>query len=174
MKEEKIKCGGTVYGEGPYTIDDVTTGAVIILRSAATPEVAVMHLDEMDAPNPYELVEGLLRQFIERSGVGGGVSPDNIEALLIGGNFRENRATEEGVMVYVDHALTKEKAEEALKVCGLRVTYLETDVQATKTVKVDKAGSVHIDEQRRGLNKHDAIKSETDYYMLIGKYHDIG
>ncbi|MBW2971852.1 hypothetical protein KY359_02340 [Candidatus Woesearchaeota archaeon] len=167
MRRQEIKCGETACGKGPFTIDDVTTGAVILLRQKGAEQIAVMHLDAMDAPRAYQLVQELLKTYLETAGVAVQVPADSIEAVVIGGDYREHRITDRSVVVYVDHVLAKEKAEEALQLCGIRFTYMDTDRLDTKRVDIRNAEDLRISGEPLGNNKLPAQTSEIDYDMTF-------
>jgi hypothetical protein len=166
MGNEKIAVGETRIGMGPYTIDDVTNNAVIVLCRKGVRTTAVMNLGIMDAPASHEAICDFVRMYNERLGSVGG--PENIEATVIGGEFREHTAKEGSKIVYFDFHLARREAEDALAVCGVIVRYIQTERLATKMVTVGEEGHIEFVEQKMGLNRSPASISLEDYNKAHG------
>ncbi|MBN1544825.1 hypothetical protein JW898_05190 [Candidatus Woesearchaeota archaeon] len=175
MKTDKLKLAEKKIGSSDCTIDDITSNAAVILRTPSAPEFAAMNFDPYDLPRSYDMICRLVKEYLESLGMDSGVTVDNVEAIIIGGDFREHIPVDEGFFVYVEHNLTRRKLEEAFRVAGVRAAYLPTDVRATKSVIVREFGTFEDPSEKRvGNNKAEALKSKTDYDMTLGRYHDQG
>ena len=176
MALEKIDIGQSGYGVGPYTIEDITNNAVILLRNGMNKKVALLNLgvDDDSRQTVPEFVTKYLAQFTLEEDV----KPTSIEAIIVGGDFREHRGTDEGYIIFVDHTLARRSAEEALIISGVRPKYIpadnnpDIDRRMTKRLSVNSNADFEVKGELIGLNQHLAHKSITDYDMTLGKYHD--
>ena len=165
--ETRIERGQTKFGQGPFVVEGVTTNVVIILRNSAYPEeVAVMNMGKSRATESEQLIKGFIEQYeanlISRDEQA--LSPGQLEAIVIGGEFRRHEQVDEGFLVYVDSRLARINFEQSLGRYDVRKTYLpEQDILATKSVKIDEGGNVHFEQMRLGLNRRKALKSKEVY-----------
>lgn len=174
MVDEKLNGGvNMTVGEktinrGPYRIGDVTNNAIVLLRNYMNPEIALINLGVADSVNARDIVAELVGDYIAEHIPAENKIPDNLEAFIIGGDYREHRRADDGTVVYVDHKLAYQKAVEALEDLDLKVTTVEVDRLAVKLVLVDAQGSFEVNGCREGLNVEEAKMSKAEYDLIIG------
>ncbi|MBW2964654.1 hypothetical protein KY363_04300 [Candidatus Woesearchaeota archaeon] len=175
MPDQKtITPGQTMFGNGPFTIEDVTNNAVILLRAPESDWYGVMNLDIQDAPQAHDLVDEFVRKYLAAFDIASEVKPSNIEAIVIGGDFTRHVVTDSGhVVEAAPYHLARRKAEEALAGCGIRTKYIETDARADKRVLIDKEGLMTYSEERKGYNATDAVTT-LRYYKDWKSRNDCG
>jgi len=173
MGYEIVEKGKARLGKGPYEIREVQANAVVILRpttkaakTASETGVAVINLPPTDPISVDDAVEQTVARYLERTGE----DPDNIEAVLIGGVFKDNRLMDDGILVYDMHDLAARYALESLAVRGLRTTTVPSHERSTKMVRVEPNGDFEYDEEFRGFNDQEAQMSYDDYFMKIGRH----
>lgn len=173
MEYEIIQRGKARFGEGPYEVQNVRTSTVVVLRPSESSGIdvgraglAVMNLPPTNPPSTSKAIDSLVDKYLERTGV----PLDRIEAVFVGGVFVEHRSKPNGLIVAYNHDLAAKCVLEALATYGVRTNPVKTDVMATKTVRIEKDGGVHIDEIVEGLNNVDAQMSEEDYRFRFERY----
>jgi hypothetical protein len=164
---ENLPVGETTTKRGPYRIDDVTNNAIVLLRNSMNKDIALMNLGVDDSVKARELLEELVKEYVDGHIPPDNEYPKNISAIVIGGDYREHKKTDEGKIVYINHRMARLRAVEALSDLYLHVTQVPTDKRAVKTVFVEQDGSFRIEEARQGLNAQDAEMSEEEYKKLL-------
>lgn len=160
--------GKIITQRGNYRIDNITNNAVILIRNSINTEIALMNMGVADSVNARDLLSGMLKNYLVTAQIPpDNEYPKNISAVLIGGDYREHKETDDGQVVYIDHKLARRKAAEALSDLELRVTQVPTDNRAVKTVFVSEDGSFRVEERREGLNAEEAEMSKAKYEKMF-------
>ena len=166
MAASRIEIGESAIGTESYIIDNITSNAVVVLTKHGEERCAVINLDVSDAPKAEKVLDGLVRKYIAEFE---NTSPNELEATVVGGHYREHRQVVEGYCVYHEHTLTRKKAEEALQAYEIQPQYLETDILAAKTILVEKGKIILISQKREGFNNESAVMSEDTYYRTVSR-----
>ena len=175
MNAKKISLGETKFGKGPYTIEDITTNAALLIRAPKkTNYIAAVNFDPLDAPRAYDAVADIISTYLSRSSIEEPLTITDLEAIVVGGEFREHILKEEkGIHVYIHHNITHKMLVDALEVTGIRISYIKTDPRATKKIRINIRGECEKPyEEIIGLNQNEAVMSLDSYHMTIGKYED--
>jgi hypothetical protein len=179
MEIQNIRQGEKMFCKGPCTIENITNNAVILLRHAANPEMAVMNLDITQATAAFELVRDFVKEYFDHASLEDDVFLSNTEALVVGGEFREHMMTADGrLVVHVHYDMARKAAEEALQVCGLTPKYApadndpQLDRRMTKRLEIGEDRSVKVTGRLEGLNSLESVMSSDSYAMTIGRYQD--
>lgn len=170
---KNILPGQSFFGNGPYTIEEVTNNVVIVFRVPENLWYGVMNMDIQDAPRAHELIDDFLQNYLKAFDLESGVTPGSIEAIVIGGEFRQNIITDDGIIVEAQpYHLARRKTEEALRAYGIRANYMETDDRAEKKVTVGCAGDVCYTATRKGINAQEPTMSLKTYQDLLERKRD--
>jgi hypothetical protein len=179
MKMQKIKPGQTLFGTSPFTIDNITNNAVILLRHHTVPEFAVMNISIAEAISPYKSVDEFVKRYFGGTSLEDDTFMSSLQALVIGGEFRENLWTPAGEMIiHVHYDLARKSAEEALLLCGATPTYVpadsdhSVDIRMTKKLVMEKGGKWEVTGRLEGLNRYQSVMSQDAYEMVVAKLYD--
>lgn len=180
MSANKIPLGQSRFGEGPYKIDDITTNAALLIRAPhKSSQVAAMNFDPYDAINAQDVIAGIISKYMSQFSVDDEVQESDLEAIVVGGEFREHIYKEErGIYVYVEHDINKKMLLSALYVFRQmgrlgRVSYITTDPVNTKTFNIGIGGGYEEPQQEpRGANQYEAVMSLDAYEMTIEIYEE--
>lgn len=165
MGHNKLNIGERNIGTTAYTIDDITSDAVLIVkpkRVLESPRTGYAILRAQSESNPVivrDAVNELLDDYLDWLKLPHDFGK-SLDATLIGGMFNQNRQDSlRPEVYYVEYRMTSRDINVVLSSRDVEVRSPDKDFWATKTISVDSQGKlIGYDEQRNGLNKiEDAI-----------------
>jgi hypothetical protein len=171
MTRKTIHTGEVELGQGPFTIDNITTNAVVVLNIPGRLGFAVLNFGVLDSANPYDEVKMAVRRYVQQYNMD--ETEGGVHALVVGGDYQEHREHFHGqdrYVVKVDHRLARNKLEEALMLAGVsKVRTMQEDRRATKSIQIHRDGRIDCYQSLDGIQCEEPMMSEDTYYLMCAR-----